>query len=143
MDQSKKNTKLSETLAFLNKFHSIHGVTLLFKDQKPLWRRILDIWLLFSIATYEILIILGSSSRFSTNNRVGRVACRISAVSLIFIPLLESFYLVRRKDILKLVDWCHLVETYQPLVLYKPKDWFLPQRNNVLKFIRYQNSCQI
>lgn len=136
MDQSKKSKKLTETLSLLNKYHSIHGVTLLSKDHKPLWRRFLDNWFIFSVAAYEVLFILGSSMHFSNNNHMERVACFICAVTLIVILLYEGLYLIRRNDILKLVDWCHLVETYQPLGLNKPKDWFLPQRNKVLKFIR-------
>lgn len=128
--------RFTELITALNNFHKNHGITLLSTEKKTKLELIRNGCFAFSVFGYEFLFILASTSKFSLNNNVERTIAVICAFAVVSIFVFELLYLVRRKEILELVDWCHWVETYQPTAFAKPDDWFQPQRKKVYDFIR-------
>lgn len=128
------SAELNNLINFMTSGHKLHGVLVLADD--PNQSRASKAWGIFikaMILTCCICLVIGSISRFSTNDQLQRFAC-IDCVSIHLLIYFQTLvFWIKQVDVRNLVKWCHWVEMHPQRYCKKPRNWFTATRRNVWK----------
>lgn len=136
MDSVQITPPLHDLLRTIHSFHRINDLTILFDDERSISHRIRVVFMRLCAVLQLILSFLASFSYFSNNNSICRLLNFTVFFGLNLLALLEFIVYYRRKKVLKLVEWCNWVETYQPTYLNKPEGWFNGYREKTRLMIK-------
>lgn len=130
------NPRFNELLSTINEFHKLHGITILINEKPSLQYRIWRAWLRIALICEIILFSIASSTWLSTNTTIERFIGLFLVIGVFHILAFEFLTLMRKKRFLKLVRWCHQVETYEPKTFVRPVDWFRPYRDRTTTLLK-------
>lgn len=131
MSQASLNiVEFEELVSSLDRFHNRIGLSIFDKKPKSSTTKTFGFILKLGFATHMILLLMASSTKFSTNNRFERFLSIIYFCVLTIMASLQFLFWRKRDEVLKILDWCHWIENYEPQTpgFQKPKDWFKPKR---------------